>query len=420
MLYPRNLKTPLLEAAKDTPVVLVNGARQTGKSTLMTALFPESSTPPYITLDNVVNLSAALSDPQGFIENLPEKVILDEIQRAPELMLPIKYSVDRNRKPGRFFLTGSANVLALPRVADTLVGRIEIHTLWPLSQGEILGVEESFVDSLFDNSELKAGRAIKLLDLAELLSRGGYPDVLHRDSFLRRKPWFESYISTIIERDVRDIRQIEQLVVMPKLLQLLASRTANLLNYSDLARSLEVKLTTLKVYMALLQLLFIVVPIQPWHGNISKRLMKSAKLHLVDTGLLCHLLEYDAAALANDGQMLGSVFENFVVMELIKQISWSKSQPKLFHFRTDRMEEVDIVLEGPGRRIIGIECKCSMTVNADSFKGLRALKSATGKKFHRGVVLYLGDQIVGFGSDLQAIPVSSLWETTRGKSAALG
>ncbi len=419
MLLPRNPKTALLQAAKDTPVIMVNGARQTGKSTLVKGLYSSSSTPYYVSLDNLATLSSALSDPQGFIENLPERVIIDEIQRAPELMLPIKHSVDQHRRPGRFFLTGSANVLALPKVADTLVGRIEIHTLWPLSQGEIRGRHESFIDTIFGTTKINPASPLKLNKLATMLSIGGYPDVVQRDTHERRQNWFASYITTLIERDVRELRNIEQLTVMPRLLKLLASRAGGLVNYSDLSRSLEINVSTLKNYLSLFELLFILVPIQPWFGNKGKRLVKTPKMHLNDSGLLCHLLECDARALADDPALRGMVFENFVVMELIKQISWSKIRPRIYHFRTESGHEVDIVLETGDGRIVGIECKSGMKINSDSFRGLRTLKELTGKKFHRGIVLYPGADVLSFEKDFQAVPVSALWETSSGAAPAL-
>jgi uncharacterized protein len=419
MLLPRNLKNSLLAASKDTPVIMVNGARQTGKSTLIKGLFPQDSAPQYVTFDDLNTLGSARSDPQRFIQDLPERVIIDEIQRAPDLMLPIKHSVDKNRRPGRFFLTGSANVLALPRVADTLVGRIEIHTLWPLSQGEIRGVQESFVDTIFSSTKLEAGKLLKVKEITEILALGGYPDVLQRETQARRKSWFNGYISTLIERDVRDLRHIEQLTVMPKLLRLLASRTGGLLNYSDLSRSLEINVSTMKNYLSLFELLFILAPIQPWFGNRGKRLVKSPKMHLNDTGLLCHLLGCDATGLANDAGLLGMVFENFVVMELLKQISWSELRPQLYHFRTESGQEVDIVLEAGDGRIVGIECKSGIGLNSDSFKGLRALKELTGRKFHRGIVLYPGDQMLSFERSFEAVPVSALWETTSGVAPSL-
>ncbi len=418
-MLPRNFKNLLLEAAQDTPVVMLNGARQTGKSTLVQGLFSTSSAPHYISLDDYVTLDSARSDPQKFIESLPERTVIDEIQRVPELMLAIKYSVDRNRRPGRFFLTGSANILALPKVADTLVGRIEIHTLWPLSQGEIHGVQESFVDSIFANAALRSKKQTKLNDLVNLMSVGGYPDVLQRTKTERRSDWFTSYISTLIERDVRDLRHIEQLTVMPKLLQLLAARAGSLLNYSDLSRSLQINLSTLKGYLSLLHLLFLVVPVPPWFGNIGKRLVKSPKIYLNDCGLLCHLLNCDTKALTDDGTLLGRVFENFVIMELTKQLSWSRIKAKLYHFRTESGQEVDIVLEAADGRLVAIECKGAITLGADAFKGLKVLKELTGKKFHRGIVLYLGSETLPFAKDFEAVPVSALWETSSGAAPAL-
>lgn len=420
MLWPRNLKRLLLEAAGDTPVILVNGARQTGKSTLIKALFSDSSqpAPEYISFDDLGLLNAALKDPQSFVEMLPERVIIDEIQRAPELMLPIKHSVDRNRRPGRFFLTGSANVLALPKIADTLVGRIEIHTLWPLSQGELGGARESFIDTVFGRDRLNSGKCVDLTQLIEVMSIGSYPDVLKRATPLRRKNWFAGYITTLIERDVRDLRNIEQLTIMPKLLQLIASRAGGLLNHSDLARSLGMKLTTVKMYLSLLQLLFLVVPLPPWFGNIGKRLVKSAKIYLNDTGLLCHLLGCDAKAIARNGSLLGTIYENFVLMELIKQISWSETHPRLYHFRTENGDEVDIVLETGDGRIVGIECKANSLARGAA-KGLKTLKELTGQKFHRGIVLYPGSHIIGIDTDIEAVPVSALWETSSGKAPVL-
>ncbi|MBI4533864.1 MAG: ATP-binding protein [Candidatus Melainabacteria bacterium] len=419
MLVPRNLKTALLEAATDTPVVLVNGARQTGKSTLIKALFSGSSNPPeYMSFDDLGLLNAARRDPQSFVEMLPESVIIDEIQRAPEVMLPIKYSVDRNRRPGRFFLTGSANVLALPKVVDTLVGRIEIHTLWPLSQGEIRLACEAFVDTIFGDSKLQPRKSLSLSEVIDLMCVGGYPDAFMRETPSRRKNWFAGYITALIERDVRDLRHIEQLTQMPKLLEVIGSRTGGLLNYSDIARSLEMKLTTVKMYIALLELLFLVVPLRPWFSNIGKRLVKSPKIYVNDTGLLCHLLGLVAQAIARNGSLLGKIYENFVLMELIKQISWSKTNPRLYHFRTENGEEVDMVLEGRDGRIVGIECKATSLVSGVP-KGLQTLRALTGKKFHRGIVLYLGSHVIGIDKGIDAVPVSALWQISSGAAPAL-
>jgi predicted AAA+ superfamily ATPase len=409
LLYPRNLKPNIIAAAGDTPVILVNGARQTGKSTIMQSLFSVDA-PAYVTLDEMTVLGAARAHPQSFIESLPEKVILDEIQRAPELMLPIKLSVDRNRKPGRFFLTGSADVMSLPKVSDSLAGRIEIHTLWPLSQGEIRGSREGFIDALFSDSKLSQIKAMPLNEIIALATIGGYPDVQNRAEE-RRYGWFDSYISSLMERDVRDLSHVEKLTALPNLLALLASRAGSLLNNSDLSRSLEIPLSTLKRYLSLLELLFLVVPVRPWFSNVGKRLIKVPKIYLNDTGLVCHLLNADKKAIAANGSLLGAVIENFVVMELIKQLSWSDTRAKLFHFRTLNGQEVDFVLEAADGRIVGIECKAGSAVRQESLKGLLALKELAGKKFHRGIVLYSGTHVIGVAEDMQAVPIPALWET---------
>jgi len=417
MLIPRNLKTGIITAAQDTPVIMINGSRQTGKSTLMQGLYP-SNQPAYVTLDDMHTLGLARSGPQAFIDSLPQRVILDEIQRVPELILPIKLSVDRNRKPGRFFITGSANVLSLPKVTESLAGRIEIHTLWPLSQGEIRGKQEGFIDLLFSNEKLPPVIPITITELLNLASVGGYPDVQKRP-IERRTSWFESYISSLMDRDVRDLSNIEQLTALPNLLEIIGSRSGALLNNSDLSRSLALPLTTLKRYLSLLELLFLIVPVRPWFGNIGKRLIKVPKLYLNDTGLLCHLLGNDVEAISANGTLLGAVGENFIAMELIKQLAWSKIRAKIFHFRTANGQEVDFVLEAADGRIVGIECKASSTVKSETFKGLKALKELVGKKFHRGIVLYTGSSVLGALEDMQAVPVSALWEITSGESPQL-
>jgi uncharacterized protein len=417
MLIPRNLKTGIITAAQDTPVIMINGSRQTGKSTLMQGLYP-SNQPAYVTLDDMHTLGLARSGPQAFIDSLPERVILDEIQRVPELILPIKLSVDRNRKPGRFFITGSANVLSLPKVTESLAGRIEIHTLWPLSQGEIRGKQEGFIDLLFSHEKLPPVIPVTITELLNLASVGGYPDVQKRP-IERRTSWFESYISSLMDRDVRDLSNIEQLTALPNLLEIIGSRSGALLNNSDLSRSLAIPLTTLKRYLSLLELLFLIVPVRPWFGNVGKRLIKVPKLYLNDTGLLCHLLGSDVQAISANGTLLGAVVENFIAMELIKQLAWSKIRAKIFHFRTANGQEVDFVLEAADGRIIGIESKASSTVKPETFKGLKALKELVGKKFHRGVVLYTGSNVIGVMDDMQAVPVSALWEIISGESPQL-
>ncbi len=420
MLFPRNLQTDLLEATKVTPVVLINGARQTGKSTLATGMFPPQKRPRYISLDDIATLGLAKSSPKNFIQVMDGPVIIDEIQRAPELFLPIKESVDKLRKPGRFILTGSANVLTLPKLADSLAGRMEVYTLWPLSQGELRGHQESFIDAVFSKQKVPDVSATEMRQLVQALITGGYPDIQSRTGTRLRENWYTSYINSLLERDVRELSNIEGLTELPNLLSLLASRAGGLVNLSDVSRSLELSYMTLKRYLALLQAVYVVVQLPAWANNLGKRLVKASKLYINDTGLLCHLIGRDAAALESNRSLLGAVFENFVVMELMKQTAWSVLRPKLYHYRTsDGRYEVDLVLETRDGRVVGVECKSSSTVTKDNFKGLYALKEDAGSKFVRGVVLYTGSNTLRFDDKMEAMPVTALWEITSKPSPQL-
>ncbi len=410
-MLKRHIQTALEESLADTRVVLLNGARQTGKSTLAEHLAETVYPARYVTLDDATVLSAARYDPVGFVSGFEGPGIIDEIQRAPELFLPIKVAVDRDRRPGRFLLIGSANVMMLPRLADSLAGRMETVTLWPLSQGEIDGVKESFVDQLFAE-ELKLPARIRYTrsDVIARVVRGGYPEILSRETERRRRAWFGAYITTILQRDVREMANIEGLTELPRLMALLAARVSTLLNFADISRAMAIPHSTLKRYMALLEAAFVVQPLSPWFVNIGKRLVKTPKLALCDTGLLAYLLNVNEERLAEDSQTLGAMLENFVVMELRKQSSWSESKPQLFHFRTQAGQEVDVVLEGASGQVVGVEVKTSASVGGNDFKGLAALREIAGRKFRRGVVLYTGQEAAQFGEDLIALPIAKLWQ----------
>jgi hypothetical protein len=361
-------------------------------------------------MDDPTVLAAASASPLTFLESLPERAILDEVQRVPEIFIALKKIVDQNRVPGRFVLTGSANVLTLPKVAESLTGRMEIHTLWPLSQGEIQKWKEKFVDTVFGKKLPKSVKAIKRNDLINKMVSGGYPEVIGRKLKKRRDTWFKSYITSILQRDVRDLANIEGLKELPHLLALLASRAGGLLNHSELSRTSRIPQTTLKRYFTLLEMVYLTVPLPAWFSNLGKRLVKSPKVYLNDTGLLCYLNGIDSKKIQQDLNVIGPILENFVVMELMKQNSWSQQQAKLYHFRTSNGEEVDIVLETPDGRLVGVEVKAASSVGSDSFKGLKVLQSLVGEKFHRGIVLYTGSEIVPFGKNLHAVPISALWE----------
>jgi predicted AAA+ superfamily ATPase len=399
----------LLDALSDTPVLLLNGARQTGKSTLAKTITEHSHRARYITLDDATVLAAVKHDTAGFLSGLDGPVVIDEAQRAPELFPAIKAEVDRNRRPGRFLLTGSANVLLLPRLSESLAGRMEILNLWPFSQGELEGTQELFVDSLFA-TKVHSDTLPKesLASLQTRIIKGGYPETVSRTKEDRRRAWFESYITTILQRDIRDLAHIEGLTSLPRLLAIIASRSPALLNFSELSRTLAMPQSTLKRYMTLLEATFLIQHLPAWSGNLGKRLVKTSKLVMSDTGLMSHLLGADKERLATGGS-IGPLLGNFVIMELIKQITWSSTKPQIFHFRTLTGQEVDIVLEDRAGKLVGIEVKASSTVTAQDFKGLRALAETTGKRFYRGVVLYTGTESLPFGPGLYAIPVNALW-----------
>ncbi len=402
---------PLLSAAlADTPVVLLNGARQTGKSTLAMSLARRDGRR-YLTLDDRVVLAAARNDPAGFVAGLDGPVILDEVQRAPELFLDIKAAVDRDRTPGRFLLTGSANVLLLPTLADSLAGRMEILSLWPLSCAEVAG-DPTFnrADWLFDgalpaHAALPCDRDV----LIRTMLQGGFPEAVARASAPRRAAWFDGYMQTLLQRDVRELANLEQLLEVPHLLQLLATRSASLLNFAELARASGLSQTTLKRYFSLLETLFLVVRVPAWARNPGKRLVKAPKVFLPDTGLLAWLRDYSAEKLRNMPGLPGSLVESFVAGELLKHVAFSSRGLSLWHYRTPSDVEVDFVLEDRQGRLTGIEVKASASVDGVDFKGLRHLQETEAGAFQRGIVLYGGREVVAFSERLHAVPLSFWW-----------
>ncbi len=408
-MFRRHITPQLLAALGDTPVVLLHGARQVGKSTLAQELAAKAYPARYLTLDDAAVLAAAKSDPAGFIRGLNGSVVIDEVQRAPELFLPIKTAVDRDRRPGRFLLTGSANVLLLPKLSESLAGRIEVLTLWPLSQGEIDSADEDFIDRSFaptlaslPNTSTDRG------ELSRLIVAGGYPEAVLRQP-TRRSAWFRSYITTILQRTVRDVADVERLHEIPRLLSVLAARTGTLLNVADLSRTLGIPQTTLQRYLALLQMTFLVQLLPAWTARARKRLLKSPKILAVDTGLASHLVGMNSRGLPASTELWGAFVETFAAMELLKQSGWSKTRPTLYHFRTAKGEEVDVVMEAPSGKLVGVETKATVSVDAGDFRGLRTLSEIAGQRFLRGFLLYLGDEAVPFGAQLYALPISTLW-----------
>ena len=355
---------------------------------------------------------AARRDPAGSLSGLGGDVVLDEVQRAPELFLALKSEIDRDRRPGRFLLTGSASVLVIPQIAEALAGRVEILNLWPLSQGEIAGQREGFIDVCFSDSLSRSpDKPVSRRSLCETIVRGGFPEVRGRAAPERRDAWFRSYVSTLLSRDVRDLAAIEGLSELPHLLRLLAERTGGLLNYADLSRAAALPQSTVKRYMALLEGLFLIRRVPPWSGSRTVRLVKAPKVYPVDAGLASYMVDADVETLEHRPERLGPLLEAFVVGEVVKQIGWSCVRPAVHHFRAHTGHEVDIVLEDRRGRCVAIEVKAAASIGPGDMKGIGAFSAAAGRRFHRGVLLYAGRERVPFSANVHALPISSLWRS---------
>lgn len=405
-MYERFVEHRAKEALSDTPVVLIVGPRRAGKTTLVQKMGEDGRT--YVTLDDQTVLDAARSDPAGFIRGF-DRAIVDEIQRAPDLLLAIKKTVDEDYRPGRFLLTGSANVLTLPKVADSLAGRLETIRMLPLARAEIEGRTPTFLDRLFGGA-LEAGRnAIVGDDLVRLVLLGGFPEAIRRESERRRQDWARSYLTSVLTRDLKDIAEIEKLTELPKFVRLLSEYSSQLVNYSQFGGSIGVSHKTGQRYVALLEQVFLVSTLQPWYTNALKRIAKTPKLHFLDTGLLATARGLTFDRVKADRGAFGAVLETFVFSEIMKLMSASDLRLTPYHFRDQQMREVDIVLERDDGMIVGIEVKASATVKTADFGGLRTLAEACGDRFAYGVVLYDSTDVVPFGDRLAAAPLSTLW-----------
>ncbi|MCC7097882.1 MAG: ATP-binding protein [Thermomonas sp.] len=405
-MYQRFVAHRVAEALSDTPVILIVGPRRAGKTTLVRTMGEPDRT--YVTLDDRTALDAARSDPTGFIRSL-DRVTIDEIQRVPDLLLAIKKTVDDDYRPGRFLLTGSANVLTLPRVADSLAGRMETIRMLPLARAEITGHRPTFLERLFAGTLQGDRQAIVGDDPLQLVLRGGFPEAISRDSERRRQDWARSYLTSILTRDLRDIAEIEKLTQLPKFVRLLAEHSGQLVNYSRLGAGIDVSHKTGQRYVALLEQVFLVSTLQPWYTNALKRATKTPKLHFLDSGLLASATGLSFDRVKANRERFGSLLESFVFAEVLKLMSASDLRLTPYHFRNQQMHEVDIVLERDDGMVVGIEVKSSATVKSSDFAGLHSLAAACGDRFAYGVVLYDSADLVPFGERLAAVPLSALW-----------
>ena len=406
-MYQRRIKSRLEEALADTPVVIVNGPRQSGKTTLVREF--ASTARLYRTLDNSNDRSIARNDPLGYLNGI-DRIIIDEVQRAPELFLAIKESVDRDRVPGRFLLTGSAEILGLPSIRDSLAGRMEILPLLPLSVAETLGSGgPGFLVSLYSGVFAKPSKPIVGEALVSRVLAGGFPEMLARPAEHRRTLWAQSYVEALLRRDIPDISAIEKPDALARLVSVLAVLDAQTVNFLDIGAKIGVDHKTVERYTSLLETLFLVRRLKPWFRNELKRLVKTPKLHFIDSGLVAGIRGLTAAAVAANRTLLGPLLETFVLAEIAKLASWAPQPLKLFHYRDHAGYEVDLVVENLAGQVAGIEIKASATIVAKDFRGLKHLANAAGADFVQGVLLYDGERVLPFGERLAAVPISALW-----------
>ena len=410
---PRRAAERVREALADTRVVVVNGARQTGKSTLAELALAETVNGLARFLDDPATRSAASSDPTRFVRH-DGTLLIDEVQRVPDLWLAIKHLVDRDPRPGRFLLTGSARLLGLADLPDALPGRSETIELWPLSQGEIEGSPDGFVDAVFDAGIdiPPVASELRRKDYLNRALRGGYPEAVRREQPRRRDRFFESYVADLLARDVKQVAQIERSSDMRRLLSLLAAQTAGLVNHSRLASELAITAPTVKNYIAILETIYLVRLLPAWSANPTTRAVSTPKVIFVDSGLAGFL---GAGALHDTA--VGGLLENFVLGELARQLTWSDISARLFHYRDRDQHEVDAVLEDNAGRIVAIEVKAAETARSEDFSGLRLLQHRLGERFHAGIVLYCGTQTLPFGERLACMPMSALWNTAAPESS---
>lgn len=398
----------MAEALADTRVVAITGARQVGKSTLVKRVIRAMPGALERRLDRPTDLQAARGDPERFVRH-DGLLVIDEVQRLPELMLAIKAEVDDDPRPGRFLLTGSARLLGLRSLPDALVGRMETIELWPFSQGEIERTVDDFIDRVFeDEPTLEPGGGESREGYAERLSRGGFPEAIRRDEG-RRARFFSAYINDLIDRDVRQLAEIQRRDALQLLLKALAGRAGQLLSVDGLATDLRLSTTTVERYLTLLEEVFLIKRLPAWTASTTPRAVQMRKVLFVDTGLCAHLVGRTARRLLKDDTAIGHLLENFAIGELARQLEWSQTRATLHHYRTRDGNEVDAVLEAADGRLVGLEIKSGETVRTDDFASLRHLQQRVGDRFHLGVVLHTGTRSLPFGERLIAVPLDSLW-----------
>lgn len=406
LLYPRSIEPRMTEALLDTPVVLLAGPRQAGKTTLARQMAGQGMR--YLTLDDDLTRLSAREDPVGMIRSL-DKAVIDEIQRAPQLLLAIKKSVDEDRRPGRFLLTGSANLMTLPTVADSLAGRMETLSLLPLSQSEIERSQSNWIDAAFSGRLLRTEASALGDALVERVLCGGYPEMRARPLARRRQAWARQYLDALIQRDVRDVAGIDRLDQLPRFLRALAQTAGQMCNYTKLGGQVGLDGKTAARYLGVFEQMYLLKRVDVWARNRLNRVVKTPKLQFIDSGLLATLMDLGHDELGQDRTRFGHLLETFVFGELLKHGASAEGDYSLMYYRDTDQAEVDVVIENSAGQLVGVEVKATATVKAADLRGLKKLANLAGDQFKLGVLLYDGSETLPLGEGLWAAPLSSLW-----------
>lgn len=412
-LFARGIQEELRDILSVSRAAAIIGPRQAGKSTLARQLQQAGAVPNYFTLDDEATRTAALADPDGFALSLPRPAVIDEVQRAPDVMLAVKQILDQDQTPGQFLLTGSTDLMTARVIADALPGRVEYVNLWPLSQSEVSGNLSSVIDALLAGAPPQVtgapkGRAAS----AEVVVTGGFPEALRRTARQRTR-YFRSYVQTVLGRDLPEIGQIRvDPSKLEQLLRVLAARTSGLANYSALGRELALDDKTVKAHVELLSQLFLLHRLSPWSGNLGARQVKMPKLLLADSGMAAALVGADAARYSapDQGSLAGMLLETFVAMELVKQATWSSEAVELFFYRDTEKREVDVVIESAAGDVVAIETKAAAGVTTSDLRGLELLRAKLGARFKAGIVVYSGEHTLPMADRIWALPLSGLWQ----------
>lgn len=416
-MVPRFALGRLRHRAAAFRVVVVNGPRQAGKTTLLN-LFREDHGGSFRSLDEATTLQVARQDPMEFARYGAVPRIIDEIQRGGDtLVLAIKYLVDRDNSRGQFVLSGSTRFLTVPTLSESLAGRAVFVELWPLAAAERFGTQGNFCELLFAGRQSFSGAAESSwtrADYFRLICDGGYPEVLSIGNPALRRGWFDGYLSTVVLRDVANFAQIQHGELIPRLLAMLAVRAGRQMVISDLARDLQLNHATVRNYLRYLDTVFLAGQVSPWSSNLNAKLTKTPKVFPTDSGLAAHLLQAEADALAVPGHpTTGVLVETFVYAELTRLLAASDLGATLHFYRDRDGREIDFLLEQRNGQIVAVEVKAASSIGPDDFRHLRWLAERLGDRFAGGYVLYLGSQTHPVGERMMALPLSAMWHHAR-------